>query len=87
MKSSLMPKGNLHNLADTTGWDFTLWWWNTEQNPRPSSEQESVRKSPVPILDHLAVFADIRQSRGTTGWLGSMWGTGSQSSSGLGDIW
>src|SRR6218665_6296 len=37
------------------------WWWNTELNPRPSSEQESVLKSPASILDHLAVFADIRR--------------------------
>ncbi len=36
------------------------WWWNTEPNPRPSSEQEGVRKSPVPDLDHLAVSVDIR---------------------------
>lgn len=63
MKPSIMPNGNLHNLTDTTGWDFTLLWWNTEQNPCPSSGQESVRKSSAPILDHLAVFADIRQPR------------------------
>src|SRR6218665_406 len=37
------------------------WWLNTELNPRPSSEQESVLKSPASILDHLAVFADIRR--------------------------
>ena len=68
------------------GWDFTLWWWNTEPNPRLSSEQVYVRKSPVPNLDHLAVFADIRQSHGIAGWWCSMRGTGGQSPSGLGGV-
>lgn len=45
---------------------FHYWWWNTEPNPRPSSEQEYVRKSTVLILDHLAVFVDVRQIRRTT---------------------
>lgn len=42
-------------------------WCFQEPNPRPSHlNRKSVRKSPVPILDHLAVFADIRQGRGPT---------------------
>ena len=36
------------------------WWCLPEPNPRPSSEQESVRKNTVLILDHLAEFVDIR---------------------------
>ena len=38
-----------------------LQWWNTEPNPRPRSSPESVRKPTVPILDHSADLADIRQ--------------------------
>jgi hypothetical protein len=22
-------------VVQTPGWDFTLWWWNTELNPKP----------------------------------------------------
>ncbi len=42
------------------GWVLGKWWWNAEPNPHPSSEQKSVRKNTVPILDHLAEFVDIR---------------------------
>lgn len=37
------------------------------ENPRPLSEQESVRENAVPILDHLAVYADIHQITRATG--------------------
>ncbi len=40
----------------------------TEPNPRPIPEQKSVRKNAVPMLNHLAVFADIGQN-GRTVWL------------------
>lgn len=36
------------------------WWCIWEPNRRPSSEQESVRKNTVPILDYFAEFVDIR---------------------------
>lgn len=41
-----------------------IWWRNTELNPRPLSEQKSVRKNRVPVLNHLAASADI----GQCGW-------------------
>ena len=40
--------------------ETVTWWCLPEPNPRPSSEQESVRKNTVLILDHLAEFVDIR---------------------------
>ena len=61
------------------GWDFTLWWRNTEPNPRPRSSPESVRKDTVPILNHLAVFVGIRQIGRPPISPGSMLPTASQS--------
>jgi len=60
------------------GWDFKLWWRNTEPNPRPRSSPESVRKPTVPILDHSADLAGIRQIGRAAISPGSMLPTGSQ---------
>jgi hypothetical protein len=34
---------------------FCVWWRWRELNPRPYSEEKSLRKNRVPVLNHLAV--------------------------------
>ena len=58
-------KALIKNLVKTSAWLCICWWRNTEPNPRPISEQKSVRKDAVPVLNHLAVLADTGRNRWT----------------------